>query len=238
MKYESILHDLEKINSNLKNLEFISYAFLYGSCSRMLIHEESDIDLLLIGEAQKNIKIVSCISKFFEELELENEIDMKYYNIDEFCHLKNSNLFLNKIRKDFKSMETMYKYTEEYDTIVVSCQQYIEKALKHLYELKLNELSKSHKLIFLAKQLDIPEILKYSNELRIIQDYYFDKRYPSESYMETTKEECDQAVEITTEIKAIVEAEVDKYNQLLARSDVNDIKQCDAFDFVDKESKQ
>lgn len=145
--------------------------------------------------------------------------------------------YLDFANKDFKSMETMYQYTEEYDTIVVNCQQYIEKALKHLYELKLNELSKSHKLVFLAKQLDIPEILQYSNELRIIQDYYFDKRYPSESYMETTKEECEQAVKVTRAIKVIVEAEICKHGQKSMKNNSEITKQCDAFDLVDKSNK-
>lgn len=143
--------------------------------------------------------------------------------------------YLDFANKDFKSMETMYEHTEEYDVIVVSCQQYLEKALKHLYELKLKELNRSHKIVFLAKQLDIPEILKYINELRIIQEYYFDKRYPSESYIETTKEECEQAVRVTRELKVIIEAEINKYSKAAISNSDKDVKQCSAFDIVDKE---
>lgn len=142
--------------------------------------------------------------------------------------------YLDFANKDFKSMETMYAYTEEYDVIVVNCQQYLEKALKHLYELKLNELNRSHKIVFLARQLNIPEISKYIGELRIIQEYYFDKRYPSESYIETTKEECEQAVKITRELKIIIEAEINKYSKEVISNSDKGLKQCSAFDIVDK----
>lgn len=142
--------------------------------------------------------------------------------------------YLDFANKDFISMEIMYKYTEEYDVIVVNCQQYLEKSLKHLYELKLNELNRSHKIVFLAKQLAIPEILKYINELRIIQEYYFDKRYPSESYIETTKEECEQAVKVTRELKYIIETEVSKYSEKTPSNSDDNLKQCNAFDIVNK----
>ena len=105
MKYESLLRDLEKINTNLCKLDFISYTFLYGSTSRMLVHADSDIDLILIGNREKNISVVSYITKFFDELELENEVDIKYYEFNNFCKLKETSLFLNKIHGDCKSID-------------------------------------------------------------------------------------------------------------------------------------
>lgn len=135
--------------------------------------------------------------------------------------------YIDFANKDFKAMETMYTYTEEYDVIVTNCQQYIEKALKHLYEIRLHELSKSHKLVTLVKRLNISEILIYENELRIIQDYYFDKRYPSEDYIETTKEECDNAVAVTRKLKDIIEAEIAKERKINSN-----VKQGDVFDNI------
>lgn len=105
MKYESLLRDLKKINTNLCKLDFISHTFLYGSTSRMLVHADSDIDLILIGNKEKNISVVSYVTKFFDELELENEVDIKYYEFNNFCKLKETSLFLNKIRGDCKSID-------------------------------------------------------------------------------------------------------------------------------------
>lgn len=107
--------------------------------------------------------------------------------------------------KDLKSASTMYNHTEEYDVVVVSCQQYLEKSLKYLLELKSGELSKTHKLTTLSNRLDIEEFKQYEDLFRKIQDYYFDKRYPSEDYIETTKEECDLIYNKTLELKIIIE---------------------------------
>lgn len=107
--------------------------------------------------------------------------------------------------KDYKSAQTMYKYTDEYDIIVVSCQQYLEKALKYLLEINLGELNKTHKLTTLAHKLNIEYFNKYTAFFRQVQDYYFDKRYPSEDYITTTKEEAEYVFTLTTEIKEYME---------------------------------
>ncbi|SFC84965.1 HEPN domain-containing protein [Clostridium uliginosum] len=136
--------------------------------------------------------------------------------------------YLDFANKDLNSAKILHKYTGEYDNIVVLCQQYLEKAFKYLLDRKLGELSKSHKLVTLSKKLEINELDKYENFLRKVQDYYFDKRYPSEDYMETIKEECDEVVKTTLIIKEIIEAELNKLNKV---NTVNtELKQCNLFD--------
>lgn len=105
MKYTNILNDLEKIKNSLSNLEFIKYSFVYGSTARMLVHDGSDIDLLLIGEKEKDIATISSIEEVIEEVNLTNEIDVKYYNIEDFKELRTTSLFLKEIQKDCKTVE-------------------------------------------------------------------------------------------------------------------------------------
>lgn len=123
----------------------------------------------------------------------------------------NENSYLYFAEKDYKLMCLSYEYNLDYDSTVVLCQQFLEKALMHLCELKLGEQFKTHKLTSLSGKLKIDELDKYENELRKIQDYYFDKRYPNEDYVQTSKEECERTVETTKEIREIIEKECNKY---------------------------
>lgn len=105
MKYDSILSDLEKIKKAIAGLDFIKYSFVYGSTARLLVHEDSDIDLLFIGENQKDIKLVSTIEEALEEANLITETDVKYYNLDDFKKLRTTSLFLRGIQKDCKTLD-------------------------------------------------------------------------------------------------------------------------------------
>ncbi|MGL4949223.1 MAG: HEPN domain-containing protein [Anaeroplasmataceae bacterium] len=116
-------------------------------------------------------------------------------------------------KKDLLSADTMYKYTEEYDVIVVHCQQYIEKSLKYLLEIKCGELSKSHKLTVLSNKLQIKELDTYDNIFRKIQDYYFDKRYPGDNYIITSKSECDEVYTFTKDIVTVIEYLIKTYSK-------------------------
>lgn len=107
MKYETILKDLNKINLNICNLDFINNVFIYGSVSKLIVHEFSDIDILLIGNVDKNITTLSAISKFFEDLNLINEIDFKYYNVNKFREIYKNNRFLQIIQKDCTTIDSL-----------------------------------------------------------------------------------------------------------------------------------
>lgn len=73
-----------------------------------------------------------------------------------------------------------------------------------LLEIK-GELSKSHKLTVLSRKLELNELDQYEDFFRKVQDYYFDKRYPGENYIETTKEECNLVFVMTHQIKDLLE---------------------------------
>lgn len=125
--------------------------------------------------------------------------------------------------KDFRSAETLYTYTEEYDVIVTLCQQYLEKALKYLLEENEGIITKSHKLTVICRELNISYFDQYINFFRQVQDYYFDKRYPGVNYIETTKKEADEVFEQTKLIKEYIESN-------LIKSDDSQLKQCNVFD--------
>lgn len=102
--YENILKDLQKIKDN--PLDFVKYYFVFGSVGRLLINENSDIDILMIGTEKKDINILTEIDKYFDDLRLNTEIDFKYYYIEDFKRLKeNGNLFLYSINKDSCSID-------------------------------------------------------------------------------------------------------------------------------------
>ena len=116
-------------------------------------------------------------------------------------------------KKNLKSAETMNKYTDEYDVIVVDCQQYLEKSLKYLLELKCGELTRVHKLTVITSKLNIEELNKHEDIFRRIQDYYFDKRYPGDNYLETSKDECAEVFKFTISLKPFIEELILKYTK-------------------------
>lgn len=117
--------------------------------------------------------------------------------------------------KDLKSAEIMYKYSNEYDVIVVSCQQYVEKSLKHLLQLKNGELLKTHKLHTLLNKIDMVELNEFDRLFFLeIENFYFDKRYPGEDYIETTKEDCDRIYRKTLEYRNLIEKLIKFYEKI------------------------
>jgi len=92
------------IESKLKKIanEFdkIESAFIYGSVARNTENSFSDIDLILIGEANEDL-LLALLSG--AESELKREINYQIYSKKEFKQkLKNKNGFLTKILKEPK----------------------------------------------------------------------------------------------------------------------------------------
>ncbi|MBB6622334.1 nucleotidyltransferase domain-containing protein [Clostridium gasigenes] len=108
--YSEFIKVIDCIKDSLTSCElsFIRHSLVYGSVSKMVIHEESDIDLLLLGDEPKSIKLISMIG---DSLDNNNKssilIDFKYYSMKEFLELKNSNLLLKSIEKDCKELEEL-----------------------------------------------------------------------------------------------------------------------------------
>lgn len=98
--YVSCLEDIERLLKDSK-FGFIKHSFVFGSLSRKLIHDDSDIDLLLIGDLPKDINLVTMVSKSIDDcLRVYKDIDIKYYEIENFRSLRDTNLFLKTIEND------------------------------------------------------------------------------------------------------------------------------------------
>ena len=102
--YVKCLEDLEEL-LNKEEFSFVRHAFIFGSLARKRIHEESDIDLLLIGDKEKTIDLVNFITSSVDRcLRIYKDVDVKYYQIDEFRKLRATNRFLVEIEKDCKTI--------------------------------------------------------------------------------------------------------------------------------------
>ena len=83
------------------------------------------------------------------------------------------------------------------DAAAFYCQQAMEKALKAAYIKKHQKLIKAHDLVFLAKELDLPdELIQICDE---INPFYVGTRYP-DMYEEYTKEEVKEAINKAREV--------------------------------------
>lgn len=100
--------------------------------------------------------------------------------------------------------------SDDYDSMVVLCQQFLEYYLKHLLEVTQGKSARHHKLALLANQLGFSELDKYEDFFRKVQEYYFDKRYPGECYVLTKKEEFESTFRTTEEVKLILDKILEK----------------------------
>lgn len=82
--------------------------------------------------------------------------------------------------EDLSTAEALWNLKINYDSIAYHTQQFCEKILKYALLKELGEEVRGHKIVFLAKKLNNPEILDMISDMRLIQDFYFDKRYPSD----------------------------------------------------------
>lgn len=130
--------------------------------------------------------------------------------------------------KNLKTAQLHVEYDGDTDEIVVSCQQYFEKAFKQLLLLRDGSIYKTHKISFLVKKLSIVEFSINEDLFRIIEDYYFDKRYPSEVYEETSKEEALRVYNLAVELKPIIEF----YLKEFKNSKKDSLQNCSIFDNI------
>lgn len=131
--------------------------------------------------------------------------------------------------KNLKTAQLHVEHNGDTDEIAVACQQYFEKAFRQLLLLRDGTIYKSHKLSFLVNKLSIPEFSVNENLLRMIGEYYFDKRYPNEAYIETSKDEALRVYNLAIELKPIIES----YINLYSKSKENEsVKRCNVFDDV------
>lgn len=124
--------------------------------------------------------------------------------------------------KDYNSAIIIEEHTEEYDVIVIHCQQYFEKSFKRLLELKSGQLLTTNKLTTLVDKLALEEFTIHNDIFRKMQDYCFYKRYPSEDYVEISKEEMTEVFNLMLKLKPVIETYITRYeaSQYLKTIDV------------------
>lgn len=94
---------------------------------------------------------------------------------------------------------------------VFSSQQACEKILKQYIQLKLpkddaqSDLLHSHKLRRLAYAAELPNQQKFTPALLLLQEYYFDGRYPGTDYVEPDAEIARDLYEKACEIVELVD---------------------------------
>lgn len=90
------------LQSALKELRNIHFAFIYGSFSKGKEHGASDIDLMIIGECKE-----PALMKRLDDLEqrFNREINYHLYSLGKFeAEIRRGNAFLKEILKDKKIM--------------------------------------------------------------------------------------------------------------------------------------
>ncbi len=111
---------------------------------------------------------------------------------------KNCQDWLLKAENDLKAAEGIFGYYEQppTDTICYHCHQVAEKALKGYFVYREIPLSKTHDLITLlniglSKDKTL-EILR--NELKVLNKYYIEAKYPPDMPIEYPKDEAYEAI--------------------------------------------
>ena len=130
--------------------------------------------------------------------------------------------------KNLKTAQLHVEHNGDTDEIAVACQQYFEKAFRQLLLLRDGAIYKTHKLSFLVNKLSIPEFSVNENLLRMIGEYYFDKRYPNEAYIETSKDEALRVYNLAIELKPVIEYYLKEFN----KSEDTSSKRLNAFDDI------
>lgn len=80
------------------------------------------------------------------------------------------------------------------DIVLVSCEQAVEKYLKHLIQDKIGQVQKTQNLPYLINCLkeQYPEMKNYMSLARFLKDCYFERRYENDDYIELEKSEYEE----------------------------------------------
>ena len=106
-----------------------------------------------------------------------------------------------KAQNDLETAEILLKETGPTDTLCFHCQQAVEKFLKAYLVFSGIHFEKIHdlwKLAKLASEKD-KKILEFEKELKALNAYYIESRYPSDAAAYSRKE-CRESLRDATEI--------------------------------------
>lgn len=90
-----------------------------------------------------------------------------------------------------------------YEGILVDCHQFCEKIMKHELQVNQGILEEGHSLKKLLNKCIVTDtsLDKFKRAILILQNVYYDKRYPGENFELTTKEEVAEAVELVIRVR-------------------------------------
>lgn len=110
-----------------------------------------------------------------------------------------------KAQNDLESAKILYRENGPTDSLCFHCQQAVEKYLKSLLVFHKIHFEKIHDLWKLAKMCSriYNEILEFEEELKTLNAYYIESRYPPEISV-YTKLETKQAIKIVEKIAKFV----------------------------------
>lgn len=89
------------------------------------------------------------------------------------------------------------------DSILVLCQQMIEKILRGLLAEKYGEVCKTHSVLKLMREYD-SSVKEYDELLRTLTNCYYDRRYETDYYIEYSREEYEDLVNKTLELRELL----------------------------------
>lgn len=113
--------------------------------------------------------------------------------------------WLKKAEEDESVAKTILEKEGFPSPICFHSQQLAEKVLKALLISLKVKFPKSHDLVVLGTLVEtkIPEIKNYQEEIKTLNQYYVETRYPGD-YPEFTIEDAEEAFEAATRIKEFV----------------------------------
>ncbi len=119
-------------------------------------------------------------------------------------------------KKRFEQLDDMFKVAENHDwynDLAVCCQQIAECCLKAVFESYLMDIDSKADLELLSEKHNLVTIAKRANEkfgptykiddCALLQEYYFNVRYPGDNFIDVTKYDAETAINIA---KAIMES--------------------------------
>lgn len=110
-----------------------------------------------------------------------------------------------KAQNDLETAHILLRENGPGDSLCFHCQQAVEKYLKAylvFYELEFEKIHDLWKLAKLCSDIDA-EILEFEKELKSLNAYYIESRYPTE-VLSYSKKECRKAVSFAEKIIAFV----------------------------------
>ncbi len=119
--------------------------------------------------------------------------------------------WLEKADHDLLNAQTVIEYQPLIlDTACFHCQQAVEKYLKSFLVFKKQDILKTHDIRFLLEQCSLLDGEFKNTDVKNIQDFAIDVRYPDNS-INPSMEETKEYLEIANRIKSIV---LKKINQV------------------------